>query len=76
MTSQLQILKHVEALFLYYSENHEHSFFKFSGIIFLSSNLNTVRTNFCFKGNRNWFDIAGCCNIRWLSARKDLRGRQ
>ena len=41
MTSQLQYWNQVEVLFLYNSESHEHSHFKFSGIIlFLSRNQN------------------------------------
>ena len=45
MTSQLQYSNQVEVLFPYNSENHEHSRFKFSGmILFLSSNQNKYTT--------------------------------
>ena len=41
MTSHLQYSNQVEVLFLYNSDNHEHSLFKFSGmILLLSSNQN------------------------------------
>ena len=45
MTSQLQYSNQVEVLFLYDSENHKHTRFKFSGmILFLSSNQNKYTT--------------------------------
>ena len=45
MTSQLQYQNQVEVFSLYNSEIHEHSQFKFSGIIvFVSSNQNKLIT--------------------------------
>ena len=57
MTSQLQYMyrNQVEVVFLYNSENHKHSCFKFSGIILLkSSNRNKGITLLPWKPKKQY----------------------
>ena len=53
MTSQMQHKNQVKVLSVHKSENHEHTYFKFSGIIvFLSSNQNQLITLFPWQPNK------------------------
>ena len=53
MTLQLQYWNHVEVLFLYKSENYEHSPFKFSGIIYSWVAIKISELRCCHENQRN-----------------------